>query len=158
MSYGLYILRILLAGPLMQGRHIVMTFQASTSILLSRFLGAHWVVVTKEVTCLTNHFFLLYIYITTNGFCSMLWRDYSLLDIIWMMAVEIEVVSSEGKIMIHTQPESLLCACYNTLRKGNLLSCSFSIVNYIDSLIEFTWPCNFLTSFWWGQRTNVPST
>ena len=55
-----------------------------------------------------------------------------------MMAVEIEVLSSEGELMIHTQPESLLCACYNTLRKGNLLSCSFSIVNYIDGQIEFT--------------------
>ena len=46
----------------------------------------------------------------------------------------------------------------NTPRKGNLLSCSFSIVNCKDSWIEFTWSSNIWTSFWWGQRMNVSST
>ena len=46
----------------------------------------------------------------------------------------------------------------NTSRKGNLLSCSFSIVNCIDGWIEFTWSSNIWTSSWWGQRMNVSST
>ena len=46
----------------------------------------------------------------------------------------------------------------NTSRKGNLLSCSFSIVNCIDNLIEFTWSSNIWTSSWWGQRVNLPTT
>ena len=45
----------------------------------------------------------------------------------------------------------------NTLRKGNLLSCSFSTVNCIDGQIEFTWSSNVWTSSWWGQRMNVSS-
>ena len=46
----------------------------------------------------------------------------------------------------------------HTSRKGNLLSCSFSIVNCIDGRIEFTWSSNGWTFSWWGQRTNVSST
>ena len=46
----------------------------------------------------------------------------------------------------------------NTLKKGSLLSCSFSIVNYIDGWIEFTWSSNVWTSSWWGQRMNMSST
>ena len=46
----------------------------------------------------------------------------------------------------------------NTSRKGNLLSCSFSMVNCIDGRIEFMWSSNIWTSSWWGQRMNVSST
>ena len=46
----------------------------------------------------------------------------------------------------------------NTSSKGNLLSCSFSIVNCIDGRIEFTWSSNIWTSSWWGQKMNVSST
>ena len=46
----------------------------------------------------------------------------------------------------------------NTSRKGNLLSCSFSIVNCIDGQIEFAWSSNIWFSSWWGQRMNVSST
>ena len=46
----------------------------------------------------------------------------------------------------------------NTSRKGNLLSCSFPIVNSIDGLIEFTWSSNIWTSSWYGQTMNVSST
>ena len=45
----------------------------------------------------------------------------------------------------------------NTSRKGNLLSCSFSIVNCIDDRIEFMWSSNVWTSSWWDQRMNVSS-
>ena len=50
-----------------------------------------------------------------------------------------------------------LCVLLNTSRKGNLLSCSFFIVNCIDGRIEFTWSSNIWTSSWWGQRMNVSS-
>ena len=41
---------------------------------------------------------------------------------------EVEVLSGEDGFMLYTQPGCLLCcACNNTLRKGNLLFCSFSI-------------------------------
>ena len=50
------------------------------------------------------------------------------------------------------------CSVRVTSRKGNLLSCSFSIVNCIDGRIEFTWSSNIWTSSWWGQRMNVSST
>ena len=46
----------------------------------------------------------------------------------------------------------------NISRKGNLLSCSFSIVNCIDGRVEFTWSSNIWTSSYWGQRMNVSST
>ena len=46
----------------------------------------------------------------------------------------------------------------NTSRKGNLLSCSFTIVNCIDGRIEFTWSSNIWTSSCWGQRMNMSST
>ena len=46
----------------------------------------------------------------------------------------------------------------NTSRKGNLFSCSFSIVNCIDGRIELTWSSNIWTSSWWGLRMNVSST
>ena len=45
----------------------------------------------------------------------------------------------------------------NPLRRSNLLSCSFSIVNCIDGWIEFTWSSNVWTFSWWGQRMNVSS-
>ena len=45
----------------------------------------------------------------------------------------------------------------NTLKKYNLLSYSFSIVNCIDDQIEFTWSSNVWKFFWWGQRMNVSS-
>ena len=52
------------------------------------------------------------------------------------------------------------CSMYvtNTLKKGNLLSCSFSIAICIDDWIEFTWSSNVWTSSWCGQKMNVPST
>ena len=46
----------------------------------------------------------------------------------------------------------------DTSKKGNLLSCSFSIVNCINGRIEFMWSSNIWTSSWWGQRMNVSST
>ena len=55
-------------------------------------------------------------------------------------------------------PCSVRVRVTNTSRKGNLLSCSFSIVNCIDGRIEFTWSSNIWTSSWWGQRMNVSST
>ena len=45
-----------------------------------------------------------------------------------------------------------------TSRKGNLLSCSFSILNCVEYQIEFTWSSNSLISSQWRQRTNVSST
>ena len=58
-----------------------------------------------------------------------------------------------------TQMTWILALCVtNTSRKGNLLSCSFSMVNCIDGWIEFTWSSNIWTSSWWGQRMNVSST
>ena len=45
----------------------------------------------------------------------------------------------------------------NTLRKGNLLSCSFSRVDCINSKNEFQWSSDVWTS-WWGQTMNVSST
>ena len=50
-----------------------------------------------------------------------------------------------------------VCAT-NTLRKGNSLSCSFSIVNSINDQIEFVWSSDVWTSSWWGKRMNVSST
>ena len=77
----------------------------------------------------------------------------SYLYIVWIVGVEVEVLSSEGWFSIHGCTESLICA-----RKDNLLSRSFSIRNCIDGWIEFTWSISAWTSFWWGQRRNVSST
>ena len=49
----------------------------------------------------------------------------------WLMGVEIEVLSGED-----LNPCSV--GVTNTSRKGNLLSCSFSIVNCRDGRIGFT--------------------
>ena len=46
----------------------------------------------------------------------------------------------------------------NISRKDNLLSCSFSIGNCTDDLIEFTWSSSVRTSSWWTQRMNESST
>ena len=58
-----------------------------------------------------------------------------------------------------TQMTRILSLCVtNTSRKGNLMSCSFSIVNCIDGWIEFTWSSNIWTSSWCSQRMNGSST
>ena len=106
---------------------------------------------------------MICINVAINGFCLMLLATHdSFLHFIWMMGIEIEVLSGEGRFTIHRSPESFaLCMCVtNTSRKVNLISCSFSIVNIvncIDVRIEFTWSSNVWTSSWWGQRMNVLS-
>ena len=57
----------------------------------------------------------------------------------WMIGVEIGVLSGEGGLTIHRRPVRVT----NTSRNGNLLSCSFSIVNCTDGRIEFTCTSNF---------------
>ena len=55
-----------------------------------------------------------------------------------MMGVEIEVLSGEGCFRYTNNPNPCSARVINTSWKNNLLFCSFSIVNSIDGLIQFT--------------------
>ena len=100
-----------------------------------------------EVVSQTNHFFLICMQRTISYFIVYGW---------WELKLRYCPVKVGLRYTDDLNPWSVRVT--NTSRKGNLLSCSFFTMNYINGLIEFTWSSNIWSFSWWGQRMNVSST
>ena len=153
MSYGLHILWILLARSLTWGRHTVVSFLVSSSILLSRFLGADVMcsgLLLQWRLCLKLNISSWYASLSllmAFAWCCKWWTiPFFTLYGWWELKLRYCPVKVGLQYTNDLNPCSVCVT--NTLRKGNFLSCSYSIVICIDGRIEFTWSNNVWTSSW----------
>ena len=107
----------------------------------------------------TNHFFLICISIATYGLARC-WKQRTIPFFTVYVWWELKLRYCPVKVGLRYTDDLNPCSVRitNTSRKANLLSFSFSVVNWIDGRIEFTWSSNAWTSSWWGKKMNVSST